>query len=526
MKSCKGLRTDMIQERKKFIRRLDLSPSIRLYIAFTALMAQGSAGMWGKITELSRQFMISRMFIYMLVHTLDQHSQILFGDHRFNPPVIEERLPYQYIVSLRMEGRCSIEAISTIMRRLKATPSCVGSISQILYSLGSMLPNTLTSENNQLQLVVFVSDELFSKTIPILITVEPISSAILRIELADSRKVDDWKKHWTCLENNGYCAIYLVSDEGKSLCQAHQETLSGSIRQPDTYHALAHRLGKWVNILENSANKAIGEEYECYDKLDSAKSEQVINKRIEKYEEAKKTANQRIEIYETYCFLYACLIEELLIFDHNGNVRDRGQAEENIKAALELIETLGVEKITKAAHKAQRTLPGLLNYFNIAQQVVTCLATLPIPQEALQALCLAWQWRRGMVKSKKAQVRHYCSRNEQSCLELAIGYLQEDYDHTKEQVYNQLDHIVQSSALVECINSIIRPYLNTSRNHITQETLNLIMFYHNHRRYRHGKRKGKTPNEILTGRKQEKDWILLLFDIVEQKDPGFFTSSR
>jgi hypothetical protein len=52
------------------------------------------------------------------------------------------------------------------------------------------------------------------------------------------------------------------------------------------------------------------------------------------------------------------------------------------------------------------------------------------------------------------------------------------------------------------------------------------MFYHNHRRYKYGKRKGKTPNEILTGRKQEKDWIELLFDIVEQKNPTFFTSSK
>ncbi len=50
--------------------------------------------------------------------------------------------------------------------------------------------------------------------------------------------------------------------------------------------------------------------------------------------------------------------------------------------------------------------------------------------------------------------------NEQDCLEIASGYLQEDYDIVKEQVYQQLDQIVQSSALVECINSIIRPYLN------------------------------------------------------------------
>jgi len=58
--------------------------------------------------------------------------------------------------------------------------------------------------------------------------------------------------------------------------------------------------------------------------------------------------------------------------------------------------------------------------------------------------------------------------------------------------------------MVECINSIIRPYLNTSRNRITQEMLNLIMFYHNHRRYNSGERKGKTPYEILVAGNSKK----------------------
>ena len=92
----------------------------------------------------------------------------------------------------------------------------------------------------------------------------------------------------------------------------------------------------------------------------------------------------------------------------------------------------------------------------------------------------------------------------------------------RKHVYEEPDKIVQSSSPAECINSIIRPYLNSSKNHITQETLNLIMFYHNHRRYRAGKRKGRTPNEILTGRKQEEDWIGLLPDIAEKRDSSFF----
>jgi hypothetical protein len=70
--------------------------------------------------------------------------------------------------------------------------------------------------------------------------------------------------------------------------------------------------------------------------------------------------------------------------------------------------------------------------------------------------------------------------------------------------------------MVECVNSIIRPYLNTSHNQISQEMLNLIMFYHNHRRYNSGERAQKTPYEILSGKKQEKDWLALLFEIIGQ----------
>ena len=516
--------SDMIPHGNKFVRRHDLTPSIRLYIAFTALTAR-AAGTWGKITALSRQFMMSRMFVYMLANTLHETSLTVFGDNASKHAIVEE-LPYHSILSLRLEGRCSIEAISAIMKRFGIPNASMGFISQYLQRVGFLLPSTLTTGNDEVKLVVFLSDEIFAKNIPILVTVDPISSAILRIELADSRKVEDWKNHWECLEKNGYLATYLVTDEGRGLCSAQKEALADIIRQPDTYHAIAHQLGKWVNILETAAYQAIQKEFDCYNKLDSARSDEVIDKRIDEYDEAVKIANEAIELYESFHFLYITIINELKLFDGNGNLRDRKEAEQNIQAGLSLIEELGQTKITKAVNKVRRTMPGLLNYFDVAKSVVGNLSNLPIDQEALQALCLAWQWRKGSIKSKKAKGRKYCDMNERDCLEMAVGYLQEDYDVVKEQVYQQLDQIVQSSALVECINSIIRPYLNGSKNHVTQETLNLIMFYHNHRRYKDGKRKNQTPMEILTGKKQEKDWIELLFEVIKEKDASFFTSTQ
>ncbi len=49
----------------KFIRRTDLTSIVRLNIAYSALMAILN-GKWGIITALSREFMISRTFVYML----------------------------------------------------------------------------------------------------------------------------------------------------------------------------------------------------------------------------------------------------------------------------------------------------------------------------------------------------------------------------------------------------------------------------------------------------------------------------
>jgi len=190
----------------KFVRRDDLTSSVRLYIAFMALTAKAT-GAWGKITELSRQFMISRTFVYMLASALHETSSVVFGDNR-SQPVVNARLPYQYIVSLRLEGKCSIEAISTIMKRFGIPNASVGSISQLLQHFGSLLSNTLTTGKGEVQLVVFLSDEIFAKNIPILVTVDPISSAILRIELADSRKVNERRSQlWQWLWNTPFTWI-------------------------------------------------------------------------------------------------------------------------------------------------------------------------------------------------------------------------------------------------------------------------------------------------------------------------------
>ncbi len=128
-------------------------------------------------------------------------------------------------------------------------------------------------------------------------------------------------------------------------------------------------------------------------------------------------------------------------------------------------------------------------------------------------------------ESKTVRAKKKAQEREQFCLEIAAGLHQKESGDIQKEVYSKLDKIVQSSATVECINSIIRPYLNTTKNHVTQELLNLVMHYRNHRRYCDGVRKNKTPMELLTGKEQAKDWIAILFDRIREKDPELLLDS-
>ena len=463
--------------RKQFHRREDLTEKIRMQISISAYLAQ-EYSQWGIITSLARQHDVSRPFIYDLILKMKDSLSTIFGldsDEQRTDADVQNALTH--ILSLKMEGICSQQGISTCMKRFGLKYSSIGFISHYLNTVGSVLPSTLTNEENTVKLVVFASDEIFSNNMPILVTVDPVSSAILRIELSDTRKAKDWVEHWECIEDNGYTAIYLVSDEGTGLTSGHSHGLSDRKFQPDTFHAIAHKLGIWVERFEKKAYQAIEEEYYRLRVFDSAKSDVVIAKRIKAYESAVAETTKQLETYEDFVYLYSNIVKELHLFDLNGDYRKRQVAEENIEAILDLLDEFGNTSLSDVVKKIRTSLPQLLNYFDQAAIVMESLKEIGIDAGALKALCAGWQWHRDAIKSKKAPRRNYCLDKERFCLDIAEGYLQAQYEVTKYQVYDKLNSVVQSSAMVECINSIIRPYLNASRNHITQEMLNLIMFY-------------------------------------------------
>ncbi|MBF0233916.1 MAG: hypothetical protein HQK65_12885 [Desulfamplus sp.] len=277
---------------------------------------------------------------------------------------VSRQTAIQMILSLLLEGKCSIEANSVIMKRFAMPCSSVGFISEYLNKAGSSVYDTFKNDRNETQYVVFLSDEIFAKKVPILVTVDPINSAILKIELADTRKADDWIKHWNCIEGNGHMAIYLVSDEGTGLTSGHAQGLSDVVWQPDTFHAIAHRLGIWMKRFDKSAYQAMQEEYDCEATLDSAVSDGVISRRIEKHDELVKATFRNIALYEQFKYLHSRIIKELEVSDTNGNLRERKETEENIKIYLDLMDTFMNITLSNTINKIRKILDNLLKSYN------------------------------------------------------------------------------------------------------------------------------------------------------------------
>lgn len=513
----------------KFMRRKDISPALRLYIGSIALVHSG------RIQELTQKYKISRSFVYILRQQLLQYGPLVFAienrmESQLGQTALAQLEEQQYllrtILSYRLEGRCSIISISLLLKRQGFKVSSIGYISEVLQEIGNVLGNVVEVASSIKLAVVFASDEMYSAGRPLLITVDPVSSAILQLELGTDRSGLSWAIHWQELIDAGLMPILVTGDEGKGMKQGKEwvTELADLTRQSDIYHAISHRLGDTCRILEQKAFAAIKEEYKKENNIESAKEEKVIEARFAQWEKAITTCNTAMELADSYRTCYQAMLAPLRIFDNQGKVLRAKQSQHLLTQAIGEMKKLNHAATNKELKTIERLVEqGLFNFQQQAQRVVynlEQLCTNRAQRSSLRLICRAYQCRKNHRKTKDSYLKKYYKQREKQLLFQAQNAWQATpqlnwtYELFSKRCYGQLDQIILGSSMVETINSIVRMYVNGCKNQISQHFLNLVMFYHNHRRYVQGARKGHTPMELLTGQPQQKDWLDLLMEKV------------
>lgn len=277
----------------------------------------------------------------------------------------------------------------------------------------------------------------------------------------------------------------------------------------DHFHELRD-LCKHLTRIENQAYRMIDQESECLRKFDNACSRENLHNRLSAYEQAAASAHQMITRYDHFHWLVDIVKTSLQFFDDQGRPQQPETAKEIIRAALDLMQQWNddsLDGITQTLWQHIDNITACLAQAQVCHDQLTDL----VPIEVRDYLCLAWQHAHQTHQTKSSTKRYH--QNEcDFWLRCVEPFLSEPTQPVINEAFDRLNTMVRASSLVEMVNSHIRPYLNACKGQITQETLNLIMFYHNHRRYKDGKRKNQAPIEILTEQKLDKHWVELLTD--------------
>jgi hypothetical protein len=483
----------------KFIRRPDLDNVARLKIAMQAVEG---LRVYGEITRIAKCYRVSRLFVYKLLWQLLTLFELEVGE----PPltVAKQQEIDRHLLLLRLEGHCSLESISQIIKQLGLPFSSVGYISGRLRAYAGKVPKEALSGT---QIVFLLADEIFTRGQPILMTVEPQSLTILKIELVENREGETWRKHWQELAEAGLIEHQtVVSDQGSGLVKGC--ALMGLTHHPDLFHLL-RMLAKFGGRFYRQALSAIAWEYER-GSLEIGRSLEVINRRRAEYEIAKAEAEKKIRQSDDFCYLWAELRQALELFDEAGKIKELAARQAEIKAILELMGELGCQKLKLELKSFAAGLENYWSYYRRAEAVCQDLLE-RYPGEVVEALACGWQIGRQASNNKDYGVRKNLSQQSEFYLDYAASLLPQGAEVIRE-VVEALDREVRSSSLIENVNSGLRPLLETCRGQVDQQMLDLFAYAHNHRRFERGKRAGKAPIEILTGKEMKQTWLESLLE--------------
>jgi hypothetical protein len=278
-----------------------------------------------------------------------------------------------------------------------------------------------------------------------------------------------------------------VNDGGTGLNKGVKEAFPDVIIQADVFHA-EKDISFAVLALERKAYKDINLEYIAARKLLVAKHTK--DKLLERYSEIVEKSRISIDIYDNTKILYTWLIE---VFAIGG---DGYEVKKNllhfIADELEKIPSSNAY-LKKGVGFLSKKTNTLLQFVKKAEELMCNFSK----EENVDIDVLQKMW-------EQCKYPNYSSKY--NVLEGQIGLvLGSHYTEIHEKWNQMLKQIVRASSMVECINSLIRPYLFLKRV-VTGKFLDLLQFYFNTRKYKRSRvseRREKSPIELLTGASYE-----------------------
>lgn len=434
------------------------------------------------VSNISEEYKINREFVY---NQKKRIAELLESEETFikTPAVIlDKSMIEKIIVGCMLVCKASTEDTQRFMDWIFKIWVSIGKISTTINKAASKAEQWNKSIDLS-EIKIGANDEIFQGNKPVLVGVEPQTTFTYLLEGVENRDSTTWG--YKLLEkekNQGLKLETTVNDGGSGLRKGIKDAFPEIETQIDTFHT-GYDFSKAVLSAERYAYKKIKDE-------ESLKKKAVKWKKpenFEKYQAAIIKTSESIQIYDNLSILYSWIVELLQIGGYFYEERT-----ELLRFIIEQIEGLPKKNayLEKALKFLKQNICEILQFVKKAEILMDKMAI----EENIGIDVLKKMWKQLGYSPESAEYNY---------LEAEIGELLGTRYLKIREKWNKFIsvNVVRASSIVECINSLIRPYLFLKKA-VPGKFLALLQFYFNTRKYRRSRkfeRVGKSPIELLTG---------------------------
>ncbi len=487
---------------------------------------------WGAITWLADTFDVSRPTVYALG---DRAAQGLVPDPGGRPmtapllgiprevvshedvvAVTSDRIA-RTVLTMAFPGKSALRPMQDCLEEAFDRSRSVGTLSELLTQAGQRAGEVLTDiDYRPLGPVIVLRDETYFQDWPILLVIEPVSSTILLGVVSEDCQAETWGAALLVTQDQGAHIKGLVEDMARMYPKSQELAEMEVPVQKDTWH-VENWGGKVRHDLERKALTALRKMYKLEKRLLESWDETLfLNQYIPTVDQAERLMDQ----HDAFAYWLEHLVDALELVDlRSGEIRDRETNEWLLEETLQTMEQIDQPKVQKFVRSLRRYQQQLLTFLDWAAEMLApyqhmLAAQIPDPLEQqtfVRSVARAWRLRQALING------HSIWKQQAAEADARLEYLVAE-NETLRAAATYLMHILDAaghtSSLVECINGLLKSFLEVRRsfrNRMTAQVyLNLFILWHNMRVYKRGKRAGQSPYQWAGIEPGTDDWLELL----------------
>lgn len=466
------------------------------------------------ISQVANRYNVSRKFVYQqkkkaLIGIADAFEKPAKRDEGvlFHIPITKKWLE-QVSLGLIFICRASYQGVVEFFRDLFDYEISKGSIHNIVYKHLSMAKE-INHKQDLSEVKEGLHDEIYQAGDPVLVGCCARSTYCYLLKIEDSCNANTWGVHLLDLkEKQKLAPDFTVIDGGQAARKGQKDAWPEIPAHGDTFHALKPFL-EMVSYLENRALDAFKVVKELNHKIKHRRGKWkdddnrlTLYHKLLKAEEASKKASS---LADDMAILFRWLKNDILSLVGPSYI-DRQVLLKFIVEELRQREVMYPHKIEPVRKYLENHNNNLLEFVPIMEM---CFYEIAQEFEVPLSAVLAMYQLKDLTSSSQKHWENY------SVLQAQLGH---KFYWVESMINEVLEGTVRANSLVENINSRLRTYF-TLRRELGDEYLEFLQFFLNHRRFmrsKYAKRVGKSPTELLTGKKH-KHWLEMLgFELFKQ----------